>query len=160
MTLTERSVLFCLLLAASLLLGSCKSEEPAEVATPPLEEKGMITVETAVADWLSGSADEIAEQLGPLVTLNVPIARDIATEAIRTALLTRYELSVQHVEGAEGTDSYLARVGISFPLHLKLPLLGEKEYMVGVAYDVTVQDGQITESALDPSSVEIKESKD
>lgn len=156
MVLTERNVLLCLLLASSILLGSCKSDEPAEEATPSPEEKGMITVETAVADWLPSSADEIAEEVGPQVTGELPIASGIATEAIRTALLTRYELSIQHVEDAEGTDAYLTRVGISFPIRVKLPVVGEKEYLVSLTYNITVRDGQVTESRLDPSSIELK----
>ncbi len=152
--------LLCVLLTTPLAMGSCASKEPAEESGAPPEEKGRIAVETAMADWLPDNADEIADELGPKVTMDLPIARDIATEAIRTALLTRYELSVQHVEDTEGTDAYSARVGITFPIRLKLPLLGEKEYLVSVAYDVTVKDGDVTESGLDASSVEVKEVSD
>ena len=151
------SALVFLLLTMSLATGSCTSKEPAEESGPPPEDKGRIAVETAMADWLPGNADEIAELLGPMVTKDLPIARDIATEAIRTALLTRYELSVEHVEDAGGTDAYSARVGITFPIVVKLPVLGEKEYLVRAAYDVTVKDGKVTESGFDASSVEVEE---
>ncbi len=153
----KRIVVAGSLLVALLLAAGCAGESEPRPDDPPPEVRGKAAVDTAVGDWIPGNVDDIAEEIGSLVTGDIPIARDIATEAIRTALLARYELSVEHIEDPEGEDSYAARVGISFPVRITLPLLGEKEYLLRVAYDITIKNGEVIDSSLDASSFEMED---
>jgi outer membrane lipoprotein-sorting protein len=152
------TVFLCGLLVISMILAGCGSTE-AEESTETAEEgeAAHLDIKTSIAGWIPANTDNISETIGALVTSDTPIARDIAAKAIKTALLTELDVSVKHIQYIEGEDKYSARVALGFPLLMKLPVIGEKEYWVEVSYEFTLENGQVVDTELDISSFEMKE---
>ena len=135
--------------------GSPETVEPAETT----EERDIahIDVKTSVSGWIPTNADNVSDTVGALVTADTPIAKEMVAKAVKTALLSELEISVDHTRPVNGADKYYARVALGFPLLLELPIVGKKEYMVMVSYDFTIDDGQVVEADIDASSFEMKE---
>lgn len=157
--LQKKCILFlCGLLVISMIITGCGSPEAAEPAATTEEgDVAHFDVKTSIAGWIPANADNVSETIGALVTADTPIARDIVAKAIKTALLTELEISVEHIRFIEGEDIYSVRVALGFPLLLELPVLGEKEYWVEVSYEFTIEDGQVVDADIDISSFEMTE---
>jgi len=157
----KRVAFLCTLVVVLLVAAGCSSSQedtPLPKSTP--EEVPCGDVESAVEDWVVADVDELSEQIGSLVTGDLPLARDIVAKAIETALLAWLEFSVESVEPLEGTDGCSARVKLEFPLEIEIPLLGKKGYRISVSYDIIVEDGKVTDSDIDLASFEMRETSD
>lgn len=153
--------LLCSLAVVLLVATGCSSsQEDTPPPKPSSEEDHYSDVENAVQDWVVANVDELSEQIGSLVTGNLPLARDIVAKVIETALLTWLESSVESVEPLAGTDGYSARVKLEFPLELQIPLVGKKGYRVSVKYDIIIEDGDVTDSDIDLDSFEMRGASD
>ena len=153
----KRVAFLCSLLVILLVPAGCDSLE----ATPPtLEENPCANIERAVDDWIDDSVDELSEEIGSLATGGLPLAKDIVAIATEAALLAWVEFSVEDAEPIQGTDRCSARVKLEFPLELEIPLLGKIGYRVSIAYDITVEDGEVTDSDINLSSFEMTESSE
>jgi len=156
-------VILCSLLVMILTTAGfcCTKTIPSEEPTQEEEQvEAYIEVKASIGGWIPGNVDAISEEIGGLVTADLPVARDIVAKAIKTALLSEFNLSVKHTESLEGEDKYSARVGIEFPILLELPVIGEKEYWVTSYYDFTIDNGEVTDAHIDVSSFEMKETTD
>ena len=151
----------CSLAVVLLVATGCNSlqeDTPPPKSSP--EEIPLSEIESAVQDWVVANVDELSEQIGSLVTGDLPLARDIVAKAIETALLAWLEFSVESVEPLEGTDGSSAKVKLEFPLELQIPLVGKKGYRVTVSYDIIVEDGKVTDSDINLDSFEMKGTSD
>ena len=153
--------LLCSLAVVLVVAAGCSSPQE---ATPPLkstpEEVPLSEIESAVQDWVVSNVDEVSEQIGSLVTGDLPLARDIVAKAIKTGLLSWLEFSIEYEESLKGTDRYSARVRLEFPLEVEIPLVGKKGYRVSVSYDIIVEDGKVTDSDIDLDSFEMRKTSD
>ena len=153
------------LMVAALLLVSCgpaaEEEEEVlieeEVATEE-DSKAHIDIEASISGWIPGNADNISQAIAALIPADIAIARGVIARMIKTALLTKLEFSVEHTEPIEGEDRYSARVNLGFPILLKLPVLGEKDYWISIGYDLVIENGQVVDANIDFSSFEMTES--
>ncbi len=149
----------CLMVAA-LLPVSCAPavvEEEEEVVTQE-EGEAYIDIKASISGWIPGNVDNISQEIADLVPADIPLARGIVAKAIKTTLLTKVELSVEHVESIAGEDRYSARVNLGFPILLELPVIGKKEYWVSISYDFVIENGQVVDANIDVSSFEMTES--
>ena len=124
--------LLCSLLVILLVSVGCDSLG----ATPPPEstpEDPCTDIEDAVEDWIHDNVDELSQEIGVLVTGDLPLVRGIVAEVIETALLAWVEFSVEDAEPIQGRDRCSARVRLEFPLELSIPLVGTIGYRVSVA---------------------------
>ena len=153
--------LLCSLAVVLLVATGCSSsQEDTALPKSSPEEDTYSNVESAVQDWVVANVDELSEQIGSLVTGDLPLARDIVAKAIETGLLAWLEFSVGSVEPLEGTDRCSARVKLEFPLELQIPLVGKKGYRISVSYDIIVEDGEVTDSDINLDSFEMKATSD
>ncbi len=143
-------MLLCLLLAVSLLLGSCKSEDVSP--EPPSEQEQWEEIEQAVSKWVDENVDELAEQIGPLLTGNLPFLRDIASDLIKKGLLAWLDVRILKIITIETEHKYSARVELGFPIEAELPLLGERRYSVSIQYDFIIENGEVTDANIDVTS--------
>jgi len=152
--------LWLLAVVVSLLIAAGCGGQSAESQKGPFDEaKASQELSTAMAVWLPNNADTVGEQVGMWVALGAPpLSNDVASDAVKVALLAELEIAVVHVEAAKGTDSYKGTVNVSFATTFTLSpglLLGgtdddpgtEKEYLVTIAFDVTVTDGEVVEAS-------------
>ncbi|MFC2035829.1 hypothetical protein ACFLUJ_06895 [Chloroflexota bacterium] len=172
-------VFLCSLLVISMTITGCSSlgstepeetteastiTEPEEITEPleTTEDKDItrLEVEASIAGWLPLNVDNTSDTIGALVTSDTPIAKDIASKVIKTALLTELDVTVEHTSPLEGEDKYTARVVLGFPILLELPILGAKEYWVSIGYDFIIEGGQVVDADIDASSFEMKASND
>jgi len=152
----KRVAFLCSLLVILLIAVGCDSWE----TEPSREENPCANIERAVDDWIDDNVEELSEEIGALVTGDLPLVRDIAAGAIKIALLAWLEFSIENVEPVKGTERCLARVRLEFPLELSIPLVGTIGYRVSVDYDITVEDGEVIDSDIDLSSFEMTESSE
>ena len=154
----KRAALLCSLLGILLVAAGCISPEATPPSEPSLEEGPFAEIETAVQDWVQDNMAELSEDIGILVTGDLPLARDIVAKAIETALGAWLEYSIEQTQPLEGTNKYSARVKLEFPLELEIPLVGKIGYRVSIAYDIVVENGQVTETDIDISSFQMTSS--
>ena len=152
------AILLSSLLIMMVVAGCGSPKEDTSTPESSTEKNPCVNVESAVENWVHDNVDEISEELGALVTGNIPLARDIAAKAIETALLAWMEFSIEHLESIDG--KCLAGVKLEFPLELKIPLVGTKGYRVSVEYDLIIEGGEVTDSDIDLSSFEMTEKTD
>ena len=150
----------CSLLAVLLFVTGCSSPEVTSLPESPPKKDPCDNIESAVQKWVRGNVAELSKEIGSLVTRNFPLVRDIVAKAIETALLTWIEFPVEAVEPMKGGDGFSVRVKLEFPLEMQIPLGDKKGYRVSVKYDVIVEKGEVTDSAITLSSFEMKESSD
>ena len=150
----------CSLLVVLLFVTGCSSPEVTSLPESPPKEGPCAGIESAVQKWVRDNVAELSKEIGPLVTKDLPLARDIVAKAIETALLAWIEFPVEDVEPVKGGDGCSARVKLEFPLEMQIPLVGKKGYRVSVEYDVIVEKGEVTDSDIDLSSFEMKRSPD
>ena len=112
-------------------------------------------LESAVETWINSYLGEISEEIGALVTGDLPIARDVAAGAVKKALLAYLEWEVVEVEELEGGQEQIARVRLTFPLELKLVVISE-EHRIQVDYVLRVRDCTVSDSYLDLDSFHIE----
>jgi len=155
MTLRTRSALLCLLLVIPLTLGSCTSKDASP--EPPSEQEQLEEIERAVHKWVDENVDELAEQIGPLLTGNLPLLRDVASELIKKGLLAWLDVKILKITTIENEHMYSARAELEFPIVAKLPLLGEKRYSVSVQYDLIIENGEVTDADIDVTSFDWKQ---
>ncbi len=105
--------------------------------------------------WLESHADSISQEIGALVTGNLPIARDIAAAAAKTALLAYLEWEVIEIEKLEGGQEQIATVRLIFPLRLKLAVISE-EHRIQVDYVLRIRDCIVVDSYLDLDSFQME----
>ena len=153
------AILLSLLLIMLVVTGCGSPKEDTGAPESPTEKESHIKIEGSIADWVPGNVDELSEEIADQIT-GVPIAKDIAATAIKTAMLARLEIQIARVESLNGTDKYSARVNFRFPIELDLPIVGKKEYWISVTYNVIIEEGEVTDSEIDLSSFEMTEKTD
>ena len=149
------------LLVIMLVVAGCGS--PKEATRPPessTEKESRIELEGSIADWVPGNVDELSEDIADLVIGDLPLAKNIAATAIKTAMLARLEIQIEHVESLNGTDTYSVRANFRFPIEVDLPIVGKKEYWISVTYNITIEEREVTDSEIILSSFEMTEKTD
>ena len=108
-------------------------------------------LESAVETWINSHLDSISEEIGTLVTGDLPIAKGLAAGAVKTALLASLQWEIGEVEALEGKQEQIARVRLTFPLELKLVVISE-EHRIQVDYVLRIRDCTVVDSYLDLDS--------
>ena len=119
--------LLYVLLAIPLVMAGCTSMDASP--EPPSEQEQEEEIERAVRKWVDENADVLADPIGRLLTANLPFLSDIASDLIKKGLLAWLEVNVLQHDALEGGHRYSARVELSFPIEVKVPLFiseGEK----------------------------------
>jgi len=109
------------------------------------------SIEPAVEEWLDDNLDDISEVIGELVTLDLPIARDIVAEAAKRALLSHLEREIVKAEPSQDKRECIARVRLTFPLTIDLPLIS-LDRKVQVDYVLRIQGNSVMDSDIDLDS--------
>lgn len=151
--------LLSLLMIVLVVAGCGSPKEDTSAPESSTEKKSQIEIEGSIADWVPGNVDELSEEIADQIT-EVPIAKNIAATAIKTAMLARLEIQIEHMESLSGTDKYSVRTNFRFPVELDLPIVGEKEYWVSVSYNFILEGREVTESEIILSSFKMTESTD
>ena len=142
--------LLCVLPVIPLVMAGCTSKDASP--EPPSEQEQHEEIEQAAHKWVDENVDELAEQIGPLLTGNLPFISDVASDLIKRGLLGWLEVNVLHHDALEGRHRYFARVELSFPVEVKVPLIGEKRYSVSVQYDFIIENEEVTDADIDTTS--------
>jgi hypothetical protein len=120
------------------------------------EAAGNLAVTSAMMVWVPANAGAMANEIGMWVTLDAPVASDVAAKAVIEGISGGIGITVAKIASARGNDSYTATVGVTFPITMTLPIAnpllgtatsGEQGYTVTVSFDVTVSGGQVTEAS-------------
>jgi len=153
------AILISLLVIMLVVAGCGSSKEDTSSPESSTEKNSQIEIEGSIADWVSSDVDELSEEIAGQIT-EVPIAKNIAATAIKTAMLARLEIQIEHMEPLNGTDKYSVRANFRFPVELDLPIVGEKEYWVSVSYNLILEGREVTESEIILSSFKMTEATD
>jgi len=111
--------------------------------------------EPAVEAWVDQYLDEISDDIGVLVTIDLPIARDIASEAVKKAVFQNLQWKITEVEAHRSGQGYAVRVRFTFPLKVDLPVFS-KEYKIQADYVLHVRDGSVVDSDIDLDSFQME----
>ena len=112
-------------------------------------------IESAVETWLESHLDSISEEIGALVTGNLPIAKGLAAGAVKIALLAYLEWEIVEVEELEGGQEQIARARLIFPLELKIVVISE-EHRIQVDYVLRIRECIVVDSYLDLDSFQME----
>jgi len=113
------------------------------------------SIEPAVEEWIDDNMDDLSEQIGELVTGDLPIARDIVAEAVKRALLSYLEWKIIEVETSEDKRERIARVRLVFPLRLELQVIS-REYQIRVDYVLRIRENRVVDSDIDLDSFKME----
>lgn len=111
--------------------------------------------EFAVEIWLKNNVDNIAETIGELITLDLPIVKNIASELVSEALLHFLQWEIVDTESASDDQTCIVRTRLFVPIKIDLPLLS-KEFKVQVDYLLYVRGGNVMDSDIDLQSFEME----
>ena len=118
------------------------------------EENICENIDVAVEIWLKNNLDKIAEPVAELITMDLPIVKDIATELVSEALSHFLQWEIIEAEPATDDRTCIVRTRLVLPISIDLPLLS-KEYTVQVDYLLYVRGGNVMDSDIDTSSFEM-----
>ena len=138
------------LMVVPLIMAGCTSTDASHEL--PSEQEQREEIERAVRKWVEENADELADQIGPLLTGDLPFLRDVASDLIERGLLAWLEVKVLHHHALEGERRYSARTELSLPVKANVPLIGERQYSISVQYDFIIEDGKVADADIDTAS--------
>ena len=156
MVSTRRIALLGSLMLITLTVIGCTREEENELVEQPPAEDAQAEVDQAVKEWVQGNVDELAEEIGRLVALDVPILRDIAADLVAKGLMAWVEVTVLDIGTEDGSGRYSARVRLELPLEAQLPVVGKRGYRVSVEYDLLIDNGKVIDDDIDTFSVRVE----
>jgi len=119
------------------------------------EENTCKNIDVAVEIWLKNNLDKIAKPIAELITMDLPIVKDIATELVSEALSHFLQWEIIKMDQAPDSQTCIARTRLILPISIDLPLLS-KEYKVQVDYLLYIRGGNVMDSDIDASSFEMK----
>ena len=148
-------VLILSLIIIPLIALACSSPEATPTPHPDSNKDSVggscDSIEPAIEEWLDDNLDDISEIIGELVTLDLPIARDIVAKAVEKALLSYLEWEIVRAEPSQDERSCITRVRLTFPLRIDLPLI-KQEHKVQVEYVLRIQEERVVDSDIDLDS--------
>jgi len=153
------TILILILIVIPLAALACSS--PKTTPTPPPDsdkdsQGGPCEgIEPAVEAWIDDNLDEVGEKVGELVTLDLPIARDIVAAAVERALLPYLEREIVKAEPSQDKQTCIARVRLTFPLRIDLPLISQ-EHQVQVDYELHIRENRVVDSDIDLDSFQME----
>jgi len=108
-----------------------------------------------VEAWIYDYIDEISDEIGALVTANLPVARDIASAAVKKAITKNLQCKIIEAEARQNGQEHDVRVRLAFPLEFDLPKVPTKKYTVEADYILRVREGNVVDSNIDLDSFHI-----
>ncbi len=118
----------------------------------PPELKPFVPI---VEAWIYDYIDEISDEIGALVTANLPVARDIASAVVKKAITKNLQCKIIEAEARQSGQEHDVRVRLAFPLEFDLPKLPTKAYNIEVDYILRVREGSVVDSNIDLDSFHI-----
>ena len=148
-------ILILILIVITLAALACSSPESSPTFPPGSDEDSQGNpcdgIEPVVEAWVDENLDEIGEKVGELVTLDLPIARDIVAAAVESALQSYLEWENVEAEPSQAKQECIARVRLTFPLRIDLPLISQ-EHKVQVDYVLRIRENRVVDSDIDLDS--------
>ena len=130
-------------------LSSCISEEKEK----PKEQYEYF--EPIAEEWVHDYIDEISEEMGNRVTLNIPGLKDLAGQVIKDGLGDDLQWYIVTVERNTSTNENFVRVRLSrtftIDVDIKIPNLS-KAYTIELDYILNVKDDVVKDFDIDLDS--------
>ena len=145
----------CVLIIIVSVASACSAPAQPSGSASDEQSAAIKSIEPAIEVWVDDNMDDIAEKVGELVTLDFPIARDIAAEATRRAILSNLKWKIIEVEESQDNLEYITRVRLTFPLRLELPLVSQ-EHKVQVDYVLRIRESKVEDSDIDLDSFQME----
>ena len=155
MLLRKWVALLCVLIITISAVSACSAPTQLNGSASDEQSAAIKSIEPAIEVWVDDNMDDIAEKVGELVTLDFPIARDIAAEATRRAILSNLKWKIIEVEESQDNLEYITRVRLTFPLRLELPLVSQ-EHKVQVDYVLRIRESKVEDSDIDLDSFQME----
>jgi hypothetical protein len=153
------TILILILIVIPLAALACSS--PKTTPTPPpdsdKDSQGAPCegIKPVVEAWIDDNLDEVGEKVGELVTLDLPIARDIVAAAVESALQSYLKREIVEAEPSQDKQTCIARVRLIFPLRIDLPLISQ-EHQVQVDYELHIRENRVVDSDFDLDSFQME----
>ena len=153
------SILILSLIVIPLAALACSSPESSPTLPPDSDEDSQGNpcegIEPVVEAWIDDNLDEVGEEVGKLVTLDLPIARDIVAAAVERALQSYLEWEIVEAEPSQAKQTCIARVRLTFPLRIDLPLIS-LEHQVQVDYELHIRENRVVDADFDLDSFQME----
>jgi FtsZ-binding cell division protein ZapB len=105
--------------------------------------------------WLEANIDDISEMVGGLITLNMPIAKDIAAKVVEQALMSYLEWDIVNTALSPDNQTCIKTVRLTFPIKMDLAQLS-MQYGVQVDYLLRIRENRVIDSDIDLESFNMK----